>query len=85
MLWGSKLAVTLTNPYLHVPHPPFSPYLLPCAWTKKKRWVKAGEDEKRKKEIGRNTKVLKVLPFLPFSRGIQSLRSVVKQSENDLI
>jgi hypothetical protein len=49
MLWGSKLAVTLTNPYLHVPHPPFSPYLLPCAWTKKKRWAKAGEDEKRKK------------------------------------
>jgi hypothetical protein len=65
MLWGSKLAVVLVHPYLLVPHPPYSPFLLPCAWTKKKRGAKAGEDEKRKKEIGRKTKVQKVLPFLP--------------------
>jgi hypothetical protein len=48
MLWGLKLAVTLVHRYLFVPHPPFSPYLLPCAWTKKKRGAKTGEDEKRK-------------------------------------
>jgi hypothetical protein len=48
-----------------VPYPPFSPYLLSCPRTKKKRGAKAGEDKKRKKEIGRNTKVLKVLPSLP--------------------
>jgi hypothetical protein len=55
--------VALPHPYLYAPHLSFSPYLLPCAWTKKKRGAKAGEDEKRKKEIGINTKVLKVLPM----------------------
>jgi hypothetical protein len=53
------------HPYLLAPHLLFSPYLLPYAQTKKKRGAKIGEDEEIKKEIGRNTKVLKVLPFLP--------------------
>jgi hypothetical protein len=40
--------------------------LPPSLWLdKKKSGTKVGEDVKRKKEIGRNTKVLKVLPFLP--------------------
>jgi hypothetical protein len=59
-----KLVVTLVHPYILVPHLPFSPYLLPCAWTKRKEGQKK-ERPKKKREIGRNTRVLKVLPFLP--------------------
>jgi hypothetical protein len=53
---GSKLVVSLAH------HPPFSPYLLPCAW-KKERGMKKGESVK--KEIGRNTRISKELPSLP--------------------
>jgi hypothetical protein len=57
-----KLAVILAHPYILEPHLPLSPYLLPCAWTKRKR---KGET-KRGKEIGsRNAGIMKVLPFLP--------------------
>jgi hypothetical protein len=41
--------VTLAHPYLLALHLPFSSYLLPCAWTKKKRGVKVGEDKKKEK------------------------------------
>jgi hypothetical protein len=48
-----------------MPHLLFSPYILPCVWTKKKRWMKKGESKKKKRKIGSDTKMLKVLPFLP--------------------
>jgi hypothetical protein len=41
--------VTLTHPYILAPHPPFSPFLLPYAWTKKKRGGKKRERVKEKK------------------------------------
>jgi hypothetical protein len=56
-LWGSELAVTLAHPYILMPHPPFSPHFLPCDWTKRKRGAKK-ERVKKKREIGRNTRVL---------------------------
>jgi hypothetical protein len=62
---GSKLAVVVTHPYILMPHLLFSPYILPCVWTKKKRWMKKGESKKKKRKIGSDTKMLKVLPFLP--------------------
>jgi hypothetical protein len=54
------------HPYILVPHLLFSPYLHSCAW-KKGRGTEKGESKKKKEEeeIGRNTKILKVLPFLP--------------------
>jgi hypothetical protein len=57
MPWGSELVVTLAHPYILAPHLPFSPHLLPCVWTKKKRGVKK-ERAKKKREVGRNTGVL---------------------------
>jgi hypothetical protein len=48
---GSKLAVNLVHPYIHMHHPSFSPYLLPCAW-KKERGAKKKE-RARNKERGR--------------------------------
>jgi hypothetical protein len=31
MPWDLKLAAILVRPYVHAPHPPFSPFLLPYA------------------------------------------------------
>jgi hypothetical protein len=46
-----------------MPHPPLSPYFLPCTWRKRKR--KGETKREREKEIGsRNTGIMKVLPFL---------------------
>jgi hypothetical protein len=63
MSWGLKLAVTLVHPYILEHHPPFSPYLLPCGWKKRKM---DGKRRKRgKKEIGRNIRISNMLPSLP--------------------
>jgi hypothetical protein len=48
MPWGSKMVVALAHPYNLVPHPPFSPYLLPYVWRKKKRGDKKVESEREK-------------------------------------
>jgi hypothetical protein len=37
------------NLVITLAHPPFSPYHLPCAWTKKKRGGKKRREQKRKK------------------------------------
>jgi hypothetical protein len=44
-----KLAIALVHPYILTPHPPFSPYLLPCAWTKEKKrgWKRERVKEKK--------------------------------------
>jgi hypothetical protein len=63
MPWGSKLAVALVHPYILTPHLSFSPYLLPCVWTKKEG--RKRRERKKKSKIGSNTRILKVLPFLP--------------------
>jgi hypothetical protein len=56
-LRGTSRLTTLAHPYILVPHPLFSPHLLPYAWTKKKRGAKK-ERVKRKRGIGRKTQVL---------------------------
>jgi hypothetical protein len=45
---GLKLIVTIAHPYILAPHLPFSPYLIPYIWTKKKRGMKKGESKKGK-------------------------------------
>jgi hypothetical protein len=49
MPWHLKLAVTLVHPYILAPHLSFSPFFLPCAWTKKKRGSEERERAKEKK------------------------------------
>jgi hypothetical protein len=49
---GLKLAVALVHPYILSHHPPFSPYLLPCALKKKE-----GQKDKRAKKKENRKKI----------------------------
>jgi hypothetical protein len=60
---GFKAGSRPCAPYILVPHPLFSPFLIPCAWTKKKRGGEKRERAKEKREIGTNTRLLKALPL----------------------
>jgi hypothetical protein len=63
MLQGLKLAVALVHPYILAHHSLFSPYLFPYAWQKERGLEK--RRKRWKKEVGRNTRISKVLPSLP--------------------
>jgi hypothetical protein len=58
-----KLVVALVHPYILSHDPPSSPYLLPYAWKRKRDRKK--RERARKRKIGENTQISKVLLPLP--------------------